>query len=48
MKGKYHVGDLGLDRRIILNCIYKKWGLMVWTIFIWIRIGSSGGLLCTW
>jgi hypothetical protein len=37
--------DLGIDGRIILKCISGKWGWKVWIEFIWLRIGTSGGLL---
>jgi hypothetical protein len=40
-----HFGDLGLDGRIILNCILKEYSLGVWIGFFWVRIDSSGGLL---
>jgi hypothetical protein len=35
---------LGLDRRIILKWVFKKWG-EAWTELIWLRIGTGGGLL---
>jgi hypothetical protein len=40
LKGRDRMGDFGVDSRIIL-----KWILMVWTGFVWLRIGTSGGLL---
>jgi len=30
--------DPGVDRRIILKCIFRKWGMDAWTGFIWLRI----------
>jgi hypothetical protein len=36
---------LGLDRRIILKCIFKTYGVRVWDGFIWLRIATSGGIL---
>jgi len=33
---------------IILMWILKKYGVVMWTAFIWLRIGSSGGLLRIW
>ena len=39
------LGDPGLDERIILIWIFRKWDLGVWTRSIWLRIGTSGGHL---
>jgi hypothetical protein len=30
-KEKDHLGDTGIDQRIILRWIFKKWGVGVWT-----------------
>jgi hypothetical protein len=43
-----HLEDIGIDGRIILKCISGKLGLRVWIRFIWLRIGTACGLLCTW
>jgi len=40
-----HWGDPGVDGRIILRWIFRKWDLGVWTGSSWIRIGTGGGLL---
>jgi hypothetical protein len=37
--------DPGLDGRIILYWILRKWDVRVLTAFIWLRIGTGGGLL---
>ena len=36
--------DPGLDDRIILKCIFKKWD-GAWSGFIWLRTGTGGELL---
>jgi hypothetical protein len=36
--------DPGVDGRIILKLIFRKWG-RVWTGSSWLRTGTGGGLL---
>jgi hypothetical protein len=38
-------GDTGVDERIILRCISRKWDVGVWTGSNWLRIGTCGGHL---
>jgi hypothetical protein len=46
LKGRDNSGNLGMDGRIILVWTLGEWGGgNVWTEFIWLRIGTSGGLL---
>jgi len=35
----------GLDGRIILRWIFRKWDVGVWTGSCWLRIGAGGGHL---
>ena len=44
-EGKNHLGDPGVDGRIILRSIFMKWDAGVWTESSWIRIGSGVGHL---
>jgi hypothetical protein len=37
--------DPGLDERIILRWIFKKWDVEVWTGLSWLRIETGGGHL---
>ena len=41
-EGKSHLGDQGVDGRIILRCIFRKWYVGVWTGTSWLRIGTGG------
>jgi hypothetical protein len=40
-----HWGDPGVDGRIILIWIFRKWDVGVWTGSGWLRIGTGGGHL---
>jgi hypothetical protein len=43
LKLRDYLEDLGVDERIILECVSEKQGRKVWTR--WLRIGASGRLL---
>jgi len=45
-EGKDHLGDPGIDGRIILRGIFRKWDVVVWTGSIWLRIGTAGTCDC--
>jgi hypothetical protein len=41
------LGDLVLGGGILLKWIILKWNIRLWRGFIWLRIGTPGGLLRT-
>jgi hypothetical protein len=43
--GSDHSKDIGIDWRIILDWILKKYFGRVWNGFVWIRIETNGDLL---
>jgi len=36
------LGDPGVDGRIILRWLFRKWDVGVWTEFSWFRKGAGG------
>jgi len=45
LRVRYHLGDPGVDGRVILRRIFRKWDVGVWTGSIWLRIGTGSGHL---
>ena len=43
LRERDHWGDPGVDGRIILRCIFRKWDVGVWTGLGWLRIGTVAG-----
>jgi len=44
-EGKYHFGHPGVDGRIILIWVFRKWDVGVWTGSSWLGLGTGGGRL---
>ena len=42
-----HLGDVGVDGRVILKSILKKSFARTWIGLVWLRIGTGGRLMCT-
>jgi len=45
LRERNHLGDPGVDGKIILSWIFRKCDVGVWTGSSWLRIGTGGGLL---
>ena len=45
LRERDRLGDPGVDGRIILRWIFRKWDMGVWTESSWLRIGTGGGHL---
>jgi hypothetical protein len=42
LEGKRPMGDPSVDGRIILEWIFRKWDVGVWTGLGWLRIETGG------
>jgi hypothetical protein len=42
LRERHHLGDPGIDERIILKWIFRQWKVEVWTGSSWLRIGTGG------
>jgi hypothetical protein len=42
LRARDHLENPGVDRRIILRWIFRKWDMGVWTGWSWLRIGTGG------
>jgi hypothetical protein len=38
----FHWGDIGVDGRIELRWIFRKWDVAVWTGLRWLKIETGG------
>ena len=45
LRKRGHLGNPGVDGRVILRWIFRKWDEEVWTGSSWLRIGTVGGHL---
>ena len=44
-QGNNHLVDIGVDGRIILRWIFRKWYVGAWAGSSWLRIGTGNGNL---
>jgi hypothetical protein len=44
LRERDHLEGISVDVRMILKQIFKKWDRAAWNRFIWLRIGTGGGV----
>jgi hypothetical protein len=42
LRERDHLGYPGVDSRVILRWIFRKWNVSLWTGSSWLRIGTGG------
>jgi len=45
LREKDHLGNQGVEGKLILRWLFGKWDVVVWTGSSWLRIGTGGGHL---
>jgi hypothetical protein len=45
LRERYHLVDPGVDGRIILSRLFRKWDVYIWTGLSWLTIETGGGHL---
>jgi hypothetical protein len=45
LRERDNLGELGVDGRIILRQIFRKWDVRLWTGSSWLKIEIGGGHL---
>jgi hypothetical protein len=43
--GRDYCGEPGIDGRLVLRWIFRKWNVGIWTGLSWLRVGIDGGHL---